>query len=384
MKRNHTKILSVILTAALIGSLIASPTTAGAAKKLKAVSPKSVTAGKSIKVKVNMKCKFKSSNKKIATVNSKGVVKGKKVGKVKITVTAKKSKQKKILKIAVKKPCINRRTPAPKVNETQPPQSTVTQTPNVTATPPTTSKPSTPKPDVPSTQKPSASPLPTSTATSKPSTPEPDVPSTQKPSASLVPTSTVTPSPTDPSATRKPIGITAEFEGKVPINWNLSGPLVAARMITGCLIKTKLIYEDSEEEFVEWEKLDWVEDGNGIVEENGTKYCYNKIKLQNLQTTLMVELVEVPDDVLYPVDLSCSYEGNTLSETQIPDVKDIKTKALMIDGSYREISSTEIRMVRAKRLEEEYECYIAYDYYFEYNGEKLHATARDIIYVPYE
>lgn len=373
MKRNHTKILSVTLTAALIASLIASPTATGAAKKLKATSPKSVTVGKSVKIKTNMKCNFKSSNKKIATVSSKGVVKGKKAGKVKITVTAKKNKQKKTVKITVKKQAkkVVTKTPStsepettPTVIATQPPQGGVPQIPNLpTLMPNRTATPS--------------------TSTTPPAIPSPDVPSTQKPSASPGSTSTATPSPTNPSTTKEPIGIKAEFEGKVPINWNLSGPLVATRMITGCLIKTKLIYEDSEEEFVEWEKLDWVEDGNGIVEENGTKYCYNKIKLQNLQTTLMVELVEVPDDVLYPVDLSCSYEGNTLSETQIPDVKDIKTKALMIDGSYREISSTEIRMVRAKRLEEEYECYIAYDYYFEYNGEKLHATARDIIYVPY-
>lgn len=90
MKRNHTKILSVTLTAALIGSLLAIPTAQAAAKKLKVASPKRVTAGKSIKIKTNMKCKFKSSNKKIATVSSKGVVKGKKAGNVKITVTAKK------------------------------------------------------------------------------------------------------------------------------------------------------------------------------------------------------------------------------------------------------------------------------------------------------
>lgn len=41
---------------------------------------------------------YKTSNKKIATVNSKGVIKGKKAGTVKITITAKKSKYKTVKK----------------------------------------------------------------------------------------------------------------------------------------------------------------------------------------------------------------------------------------------------------------------------------------------
>ncbi len=43
----------------------------------------------------NKKVSFKSNNKKIATVNAKGVVKGKKPGKTKIVVTSKKNKKKK-------------------------------------------------------------------------------------------------------------------------------------------------------------------------------------------------------------------------------------------------------------------------------------------------
>lgn len=60
---------------------------------VKAVSPK--TASKSVT--------WKSSNKKIATVSSKGVVKGKKAGKVKITAVSKKNKKvKKSITITVK------------------------------------------------------------------------------------------------------------------------------------------------------------------------------------------------------------------------------------------------------------------------------------------
>ncbi len=52
----------------------------------------------------NKKVSFKSKNKKIATVNAKGVVKGKKPGKTKIVVTSKKNKKKKAtISVVVKK-----------------------------------------------------------------------------------------------------------------------------------------------------------------------------------------------------------------------------------------------------------------------------------------
>ncbi len=70
---------------------------------LKVSSPKSVPVNCSIKIKTNTKSYFKSSNKKIATVNSNGIVKGKKAGTVKIAVTSKKNKKQcKVLKITVK------------------------------------------------------------------------------------------------------------------------------------------------------------------------------------------------------------------------------------------------------------------------------------------
>ena len=79
-------------------------TTVGAAAKkvsLKAYNKK-VYAGRSGKIKVKStsgaKLSYKTSNKKIATVNSRGVVTGKKAGTVKITITAKKSKYKTVRK----------------------------------------------------------------------------------------------------------------------------------------------------------------------------------------------------------------------------------------------------------------------------------------------
>ena len=64
-------------------------------KKVKITGSKYVAKGKKITLKATVtpegadqKVKWTSSNKKIATVSSKGVVKGKKAGKVKITATA--------------------------------------------------------------------------------------------------------------------------------------------------------------------------------------------------------------------------------------------------------------------------------------------------------
>ena len=78
-------------------------TVEAAAKKvsLKAYNKK-VYVGRSGKIKVKStrgaKLSYKTSNKKIATVNSRGVVTGKKAGTVKITITAKKSKYKTVKK----------------------------------------------------------------------------------------------------------------------------------------------------------------------------------------------------------------------------------------------------------------------------------------------
>ena len=74
-------------------------------KKVKLKTTVSVTPNK----KANKGVTFKSSNKKVATVNGKGIVKGKKTGTAKITVRSKKNKKKKasitvkVMKTAVSK-----------------------------------------------------------------------------------------------------------------------------------------------------------------------------------------------------------------------------------------------------------------------------------------
>ncbi len=110
-------------------AIMAVPTQAQAAK-VKVTSVKvqdpyakkiEVAKGKSVKVvpvvtvtpnnSKNKKVTFKSKNKKIATVNSKGVVKGKKAGKTKIVITSKKNKKKKAtIQVVVKKKPIKKVT----------------------------------------------------------------------------------------------------------------------------------------------------------------------------------------------------------------------------------------------------------------------------------
>lgn len=76
-------------------------------KKVKLTATVKVTPNKS----ANKKVTYKSANKKIATVNSKGYIKGVKAGKTKITVVSKKNKKKKAtIKVVVKKAAVKKVT----------------------------------------------------------------------------------------------------------------------------------------------------------------------------------------------------------------------------------------------------------------------------------
>lgn len=132
MKRFAKKVIAGTLSLAMVLSLGVASTeeTAVAAKKVKVKkvtvsSPSGKTAyvakGKKVKltatVKVtpnksaNKKVTYKSANKKIATVNSKGQVKGVKVGSTKITVTSKKNTKKKAtIKVVVRKQAVKKVT----------------------------------------------------------------------------------------------------------------------------------------------------------------------------------------------------------------------------------------------------------------------------------
>lgn len=130
MKKLATKALAGALSLAMVCgvTLVAAPQTASAkvkVKKVTATSPSGktlyVAKGKKVKIsatvkvtpnkKANKKVTYKSANKKIATVSSKGVVKGVKAGKTKITIASKKdAKKKTTIKVVVKKAAVKKVT----------------------------------------------------------------------------------------------------------------------------------------------------------------------------------------------------------------------------------------------------------------------------------
>lgn len=95
------QMISVVLVLALV--LILVPTSASAAKKVKLNKTKvTLKVGKTVTLKLKnnkKKVKWTSSNKKVATVTSKGKVKAKKAGKA--TITAKVGKKKYKCKVTV-------------------------------------------------------------------------------------------------------------------------------------------------------------------------------------------------------------------------------------------------------------------------------------------
>ena len=110
MKNKKLKTLAAVIACTMaLGAAPSVPETSGlpavtttveaAAKNVTLkVSSKKVKVGKKVKLNAKAtkgaKLSYKSSNKKIATVSRRGVVTGKKAGKVKITITAKKAKYK--------------------------------------------------------------------------------------------------------------------------------------------------------------------------------------------------------------------------------------------------------------------------------------------------
>ena len=114
MKKRRLKALAVAIALTVIISPMATTkgvsgvpavtvTVEAATKKLSLkASNKKAYVGKNTKISVKAtkgaKLSYKTSNKKIATVSSKGVITGKKAGTVKITITAKKSKYKTVKK----------------------------------------------------------------------------------------------------------------------------------------------------------------------------------------------------------------------------------------------------------------------------------------------
>lgn len=124
MKRQITVgILSLMAVACFAGGANVSEAEAA---KVKAPYTKGVyvAKGKSVRLLTDKKVTYQSKNKKVATVSKKGVVKGKKVGKTKLVLTEKKNKKKKktitvrVMKNAVKKVKISKKSATTQVGAT--------------------------------------------------------------------------------------------------------------------------------------------------------------------------------------------------------------------------------------------------------------------------
>lgn len=148
-KRKLTCLLSATLTAAMLISMVPAGQSSAAAKTTLKTKKITVYKGKTKKIGLKNKKKkskyvFSTNKKKIATVSSKGVIKGKKVGKAIITVKEKYSQKRKNRLVGKVNVIVKVKKT---VQSTNPPKSTVTPmlqpstSPLVTPTPQGTSTP---------------------------------------------------------------------------------------------------------------------------------------------------------------------------------------------------------------------------------------------------
>lgn len=345
MKRTTQKMYAVLLTFVMLCGclIIPTPATVEAAgnTKLRVTSAKTVVVGKTIKIKTNVKAKFKSSNKKIATVSSKGVVKGKKAGKVKITVTSKSNKkQKKVIKITVKK---------------KPNTTVTTEKPTPSPNPkPTTEAPSTkPTTQAPTTQAPTTEKKTTEEATTEKGTTE----------------NTTTEAPTE----KKVVGIEANYRGSKVPNDEYSMRKYG--------IDVNLIYQDGTKEKVESDYRFHLESISGNI-------ATYEVTSKGYSTNFSVELVDTKK--IYPYQLYVEYTGQPISKNDIPKLEDFESSIIMNDVettmSNEEIDKSKIRITFLEYEEDNKGRYIvSYDYIFtDENGNELFVCLFDNVYVPYK
>lgn len=288
---------------------------------------------------------------------------------------------KKLVKKVVTKTPSTSQPATPNVIETQPPQAGVTQTQipkppegagQTPSVPEKSSDPATGSPDIPKTPNPPSS--------------VPDVPATPSTSVSPAPTNTASPS-TPPLTTRKPIGITAEFEGKLPLNNTTSNQDVSMGFVNRMSVVVTVKYDDNTQRNLNFGEF--LLDEGKIVEESGKKYVEQVATYKEFSAILRVEIVEVDSDILYPDSIMCDYIGDIIQKGKVPDSNDIIVKAIYDADQVKEVSADQLRIDLIEDLYEtegvkEYRFRLSYNYYFEFNGETLHTCAMDSIYVPYE
>ena len=184
--------IALILCFALTLSMLVKPELSEAKKAKPRLNKKKVTlyVGKSVRLKVKgtkKKAKWKSSNKKVAVVSSKGKVSAKKKGTARIT--AKIGKKKLVCRVTVK----NKKKPVPtrtgSVNTT--PGTVPSAQPQVTSDPGTK-----PAPSATATADPGTKPTPSATATADPGTkPSPSATATADPGTKPSPSASATSDP---------------------------------------------------------------------------------------------------------------------------------------------------------------------------------------------
>jgi hypothetical protein len=423
MKQFKKRSFTILLTMVIVLGYLVVPSSgkqAEAASKLKVTcSQKTIAVNCSTTIKTNVKAKFASSNKKIATVSSKGVVKGKKAGKVKITVTSKSNKkQKKTVTITVKNQLVitapekssanlyvgdtvkiktnlsskytSSDTKVATVNSSGKVTAKSAGTAKITVTAksnkklkktvtitvqakqePTTEQ-STTQTTTDSTTESTVTPNPGQTT----ETPTVEQPSTEKTTTEQTSTTeeptTEQPSTQEPTTEVVPVGITAEYKGIAPNSY------VTAK---GMIIY--LNYSDGTNEIIPTYEYEY--EYVSEIEKDGKKYLEYNITYQNFTTILDVETEEVPEDVPYVCEILCNYNG-TIQKGSSPDIEKLTDITLYFtDGSSKKLDSTEnvYYIFSADTISNV--CYfVVYDYYFQYNEKTFYTTGQCRVYIPYE
>lgn len=143
----NTKLLTGVLSLSLL-TLLAAPADSEAASLNLNRKKLTLRPGKSYTLKIrgskSKKVKWKSTNKKVATVSKRGKVTARKTGKVKVTAKIKNKKLVCRVTVKNKKPSAPGNPPVQKPTTTQVPKPTVFPKPTMIPTPTTAPKPDTP------------------------------------------------------------------------------------------------------------------------------------------------------------------------------------------------------------------------------------------------
>jgi hypothetical protein len=432
-QRKRTILATIMTLVMIIGCLVipSSGNTAEAASKLKVTcSQKTIAVNCSTTIKTNVKATYASSNKKIATVNSKGVVKGKKVGKVKITITSKSNKKRqKTVTITVKNQLVitapenssanlyvgdtvkiktnlsskytSSNTDVATVNSSGKVTAKSAGTTKITVTAKSNKKlKKTVTITVQAKQEPTTEQSTTQTTTDSTTestvTPNPgpttETPTVEQPSTEK--TTTEQPSTTEEPTTEQPstqeptmVGIEATYRGdKVPndlVLINESGMDLKAIYSDGTKKNISLNRDDVDNNF------DFVQIKEETIDQN--KYVTYLVKYKGFQTEMTVQVVDLEGDEVYPLYALVEYTGEPILEGTEPSTDDFSVQLGYSDGSIQDANLADFRVIKFDDLLEKekvkkYEYSVEYDYFFtDSNGNELYVCVNQaFIIVPYE